>query len=71
MTSKRPKLNKKINAKDFQDFYWMKEELVAFCREVGINVWLKLIGDRVNIIVLTIMGIIYCGTVYNKWGEKV
>ncbi len=34
---KRPNLNKKICIKDFKDFYWLKEELVAFCREVGIS----------------------------------
>jgi len=35
--NKRPNLNKNINLKDFKDFYWLKEELVAFCREIGIN----------------------------------
>jgi len=27
---KRPKLNKNINIKDFQDFYWLKKELATF-----------------------------------------
>ena len=35
--NKRPILNKNITLKDFKDFYWMKEELVAFCRKIGIN----------------------------------
>lgn len=35
--NKRPKLNKNINFKDFKDFYWLKEELVDFCRGIGIN----------------------------------
>ena len=34
---KRPKLNKNITLKDFRDFYWIKEELVIFCRKIGIN----------------------------------
>jgi len=34
---KRPSLNKKISIKDFQDFYWLKNELVAFCRGININ----------------------------------
>ncbi|MBK7106531.1 MAG: cytoplasmic protein [Ignavibacteriae bacterium] len=34
---KRPELNKKINLKDFQDFYWLKSELTAFCKEIGIT----------------------------------
>jgi hypothetical protein len=33
---KRPKLNKNINIKDFQDFYWLKKELATFCKEIGI-----------------------------------
>lgn len=28
---KRPSLNKNISVKDFQDFYWLKAELVNFC----------------------------------------
>lgn len=34
---KRPELNKNISLKDFKDFYWLKEELVSFCKEIGIN----------------------------------
>ena len=33
----RPKLDRNIRIEDFKDFYWLKEELVAFCREIGIN----------------------------------
>ena len=37
MNKKRPNLNKKINIKDFEDFYWLKSELMRFCREIGIS----------------------------------
>lgn len=33
----RPKLSIQISITDFKDFYWLKEELVLFCRENGIN----------------------------------
>lgn len=33
----RPKLDKDISIKDFKDYYWLKEELVRFCRDIGIN----------------------------------
>jgi hypothetical protein len=36
-TPERPSLNNSISVADFQDFYWLKEELVAFCRSNGIN----------------------------------
>jgi len=29
---KRPQLTKKISIQDFKDFYWLKEELIAFCK---------------------------------------
>lgn len=29
---KRPKLNKDISIKDFKEFYWLKKELMQFCR---------------------------------------
>jgi hypothetical protein len=32
----RPKLNNKISVQDFKDFYWLKEELVTFCKKNGI-----------------------------------
>ena len=34
---KRPTLDAKISVKDFKDFYWLKVELVDFCREVVIS----------------------------------
>jgi len=33
----RPKLDKEISINDFKDYYWLKEELVGFCRAIGIN----------------------------------
>jgi len=33
----RPDLNKEININDFKDYYWLKSELMIFCREVGIS----------------------------------
>jgi len=33
----RPKLDKNITLEDFKNYYWLKEELVNFCRELGIN----------------------------------
>jgi hypothetical protein len=33
----RPELNKNISVEDFEDFYWLKSELVKFCREVSIS----------------------------------
>jgi len=37
MMDKRPILNKKITIKDFRDFYWYKEELIEFCRNVNLD----------------------------------
>jgi hypothetical protein len=34
---KKPNLNKNISIKDFKDYYWLKEDLVRFCKEIGIN----------------------------------
>lgn len=34
----RPPLNNGIQLKDFQDYYWLKEELQQFCRENGLSV---------------------------------
>lgn len=36
--SKRPRLTPKTSADDFLDFYWLKEELVAFCRAQNLPV---------------------------------
>lgn len=33
----RPILNKNISLADFNDFYWLKEELVVFCKSTGIS----------------------------------
>ena len=33
---KRPCLNKNITIEDFRDFYWLKEELIQFCRSEGL-----------------------------------
>ena len=34
----RPDLDKSLDSKTFRDFYYLKEELVAFCRENGLPV---------------------------------
>ena len=36
-TIERPELNERISITDFKDFYWLKEELSAFCKSKGIN----------------------------------
>lgn len=36
--SERPELNKNTDSKTFRDYYYLKEELVAFCRENGLPV---------------------------------
>lgn len=36
MNSKRPKLDKNTSPKDFKDFYWLKKELVLFCKDYNI-----------------------------------
>jgi len=35
--SKRPELNAEITLDDFKNFYWLKTELVAFCKNNGIG----------------------------------
>lgn len=42
---KRPLLNNRISVTDFRDFYWLKKELVVFCREQG----LKTNGGKIDI----------------------
>ena len=32
----RPQLNSNTSVEDFKDYYWLKEELTAFCKEYGI-----------------------------------
>jgi len=34
--SKRPDLNKNLSGADFRNYYYLKEELVTFCRENGL-----------------------------------
>lgn len=34
----RPILNKELDSKTFRDFYFLKEELVKFCKENGLSV---------------------------------
>lgn len=36
--SERPELNKDLDAKTFREFYYLKEELVDFCRENNLHV---------------------------------
>ena len=45
MTDKRPDLDRGISLKDFSDFYWLKNELISFCKENGIDCS----GDKVEI----------------------
>jgi len=45
MDKERPILDKRISIKDFKDFYWLKVELVDFCRENEI----KSIGGKIEI----------------------
>ena len=33
----RPNLNKEISINDFKDYYWLKSELMIFCRGIGIS----------------------------------
>lgn len=33
----RPELNIKISSEEFNNFYWLKEELVSFCRSNGLS----------------------------------
>lgn len=34
----RPELNRNLKSKDFKEFYYLKEELVNFCRKEGLKV---------------------------------
>ncbi|SNZ10102.1 hypothetical protein SAMN05421503_1537 [Terribacillus aidingensis] len=51
----RPELTKDISIQDFQDFYWLKEELQHFCREHAISAsGSKLeISDRIEVFLQT------------------
>ncbi|PIE85898.1 MAG: hypothetical protein CSA05_03185 [Bacteroidia bacterium] len=37
MKMDKPILDKEISLEDFNDFYWLKKELVYFCRTIGIS----------------------------------
>ena len=37
MLDERPKLDTNISIKDFKEFYWLKTELVEFCKENGVT----------------------------------
>lgn len=37
MLNSRPPLNRSLSVDDFRCYYWLKDELVAFCREQGIG----------------------------------
>jgi len=41
----RPTLDKNISLLDFKEFYWLKEELVNFCKQVGI----KTTGSKIEL----------------------
>ena len=41
----RPRLNEHISPKDFREFYWLKEELIKFCRVEG----LRISGSKIEI----------------------
>ena len=51
----RPNLTKDISVESFKDFYWLKEELQSFCREIGISAsGSKIeISDRIEIFLRT------------------
>ena len=34
---RRPELNKNISIEDFREFYWLKAELVQFCKKEGLS----------------------------------
>ncbi|PQJ79573.1 DUF6434 domain-containing protein [Polaribacter porphyrae] len=42
---KRPTLNKDISVKDFTDFYWLKKELMQFCKKED----LRITGSKIDI----------------------
>ncbi|MEO6933381.1 MAG: SAP domain-containing protein, partial [Chitinophagaceae bacterium] len=33
----RPNLDNYISLKDFKEFYWLKKELIEFCKKTGIS----------------------------------
>lgn len=51
----RPELTKELNAAAFKEYYWLKSELQAFCRENGISAFGSKIeiSDRIEIYLRT------------------
>ena len=49
MLTKRPELDNKISVTDFKDFYWLKNELIDFCKSTGIctNGGKQALADRI------------------------
>ncbi len=45
MKKERPILDEKISVQDFKDFYWLKDELIKFCRKTGISY----VGGKIEI----------------------
>ncbi len=45
MKKERPILDEKISVQDFKDFYWLKDELIKFCRKNGISY----VGGKIEI----------------------
>ncbi|PID99510.1 cytoplasmic protein [Candidatus Saccharibacteria bacterium] len=45
MKRQRPVLDQKISVQDFKDFYWLKDELIEFCRKNGISY----VGGKIEI----------------------
>lgn len=45
----RPKLDKNISLDDYLNYYWLKTELISFCREMGISTegWKLEIHERI------------------------
>ena len=38
METERPALGRNLDSKTFREYYWLKEELTAFCREIHLPV---------------------------------
>ena len=38
MEAERPALSRNLDSKTFREYYWLKEELTAFCREIRLAV---------------------------------
>ena len=64
--SERPVLDKNLESKTFRDFYYLKEELVTFCRENGILVS----GGKIEITERIAYFLIRAEYCLFKWQEK-